>query len=52
MWSLGLTDNLEARGCYKRPEGDGVRCATCYPCFFNREGWLDVVENQTWWTAD
>ena len=52
MWLLGITDNLEVGGCYKRPEGDGVRCATGYPRFFNREGWLDVVENQTCCTAD
>ena len=34
------------------PEGDGVRCTTGYPRFSTREGWLDVVENQTWWIAE
>ena len=45
MWSLGVMDNLEAGGCYKKPEGDEVRYATSYPRFFNKEGWLDVIEN-------
>ena len=52
MWSLGITNNLEAGGCYKKLEGDGVGYAIGYPLFFNREGWLDVIENKTWWTAD
>ena len=52
MWSLGITDNLEARGCYKKLEGDRVHCTTGFSRFFNKEGWLDVIENQTWWTSD
>ena len=40
-------DNLGAGVCYKRPEGDAVRCATGYPCLSSGEGWLGVVENQT-----
>ena len=52
MWSLRIKDNLEAGGFYKRLDADGVRCATSYPRFFNIKGWLDVVKNKTWWTAD
>ena len=44
-------DNLGARGFYKRSEGDGVRYAIGYPRFSSREGWFDVVKNQTWWIA-
>ena len=30
---------------HKKLEGDGVHCATGYPHFFNKEGWLDVIGN-------